>query len=148
MPDTAGRDPASLERRNGANGYQRAQARAFDAIMQVLSRAAYDPGAVGDALGNLDNTELRLVCTTLALLVDDHLTLRQLHSRAREAFDAYPCHPALWGPSWSSRAEHGTRSRYGAGCRGDACRAADLDYRKDRHAPPAAEGPALAVVGR
>lgn len=143
MTTDTGRDPASLPRRNSANGYRDAQLRAADAAVTVLTRAAFDPAAVGAALGRLDETELRLVATTLALVADHDLTLRQLSERVHGVFADYACHPALWGTSWTSKSEHGTRSRYNAGCRGDACRKADTIYRSEGRRPPAAAPPEL-----
>lgn len=138
---------AHLERLAAGDTYAEVQHRAQAAALELISRAGHDPAGVAAAVGSLGNAELRVVAATLALLVDDELTLRQLKARMADLFVRWPCHPALWGGSWASRAEHGTRARYNAGCRGDACRAADNAYRSGRQRSKPAPAPLQLVVG-
>lgn len=135
---TAPKTQGALERLTPGETYARLQAQAQAATFEVISKAGHDPAAVAAVVATLDNAALRVAVASLALMVDEELTLRQLKAKLAELYVAWPCHPALWGQSWTSKAEHGTRSRYNAGCRGDACRAADNAYRSARQkdAPP------------
>lgn len=107
------------------------QQAAFEVSLSLVA-AACDPNTLAATILTLDQAELQLACATLAAMVDDeHLTLAELRRRALATTSEW-CHPALWGESWLSVAEHGTRSRYAAGCRGAACVQADVDYHAQR----------------
>lgn len=96
-------------------------------------------GAVRD-LGPEDVAEIMAradmpaLAVALAAMVDDTRSPRELLSWSLFAPRATPtCEPELWGKSAGSGSVHGTRARYVAGCRGEACKAAESHYQHERH---------------
>lgn len=92
-------------------------------------------------LAGLRRDQLEAVTLALAILAGDDLPLTELRSKAnagdllRELWlrsGAKLCEPQLWGGSAGSRAAHGTRARYNAGCRGAACTRAERTYSRER----------------
>lgn len=77
--------------------------------------------------------DLPALAVVLASLVDDDRRLHELLAwtsyevRLRPACDPADDH------SDGSRAMHGTRSRYTAGCRGEGCRRAESEYQAERY---------------
>lgn len=82
----------------------------------------------------LRGADLPALCVALAALVDDGQRVAELLAWTNHEIRLVPrCDPAHDHSPSSSRAVHGTRSRYTAGCRGAACRQAESDYQHDRY---------------
>lgn len=101
-----------------------------------------DALALVDAVHSDDETLLRnvladvdplAIAVVLAGLVDQDRSVAELLAWASHA----PAIPLLCHPdddrSVNSSADHGTRTRHQAGCRGEACVAADRIYQRERH---------------
>lgn len=99
-----------------------------------------DAAGVHAQLGRMTRDQLEGVAVVLASMVSDDDTVAILADRVPDgeawlvwqALHAPACDPLMWGKSAGSRALHGTRSRYNAGCRGEACRAAEAAYTAER----------------
>lgn len=106
------------------------------ALQLVGNVRELDAAGAAHQLGRMTRDQLEGVAVVLASMVDDDATVQALAERVpnSEAWQVWQvlhtavCDPAAWGASASSRAMHGTRSRYNAGCRGEACRAAEAAY--------------------
>lgn len=118
---------------------------AVDLAVELLRKvSAGDAHAAQAMLTQLTRGRLENLAVVLAHLVDREATLPQLVGRGRppglvhvvELVAGVGCDPSLWGPSVTSRAVHGTRSRYGAGCRGALCVQAERDYQRARRRNP------------
>jgi hypothetical protein len=99
-----------------------------DALALIGAVHTRDP-EVSHAL--LRQADLPALAVVLASLVDDNRRVAEL--LAWSAYDVRlvpSCDPAQDG---STRAVHGTRSRYTAGCRGAACRQAESEYQHERY---------------
>lgn len=81
----------------------------------------------------LASTDPLVLCVVLAGLVDQDKTVSELLAWATHA-PAVPvlCHPSDDGSPPSCTSNHGTRSRHLAGCRGEACVAAEREYQRTR----------------
>lgn len=90
-----------------------------------------------DAAGShsiLRSADLPALAIALAALVDDTQRLAELLAWTSHEIRLTPnCDPTLDRSPHGTRAVHGTRSRYTAGCRGDACRKAESSYQHDRY---------------
>lgn len=107
-------------------------------VQQVLPTAVQlvgavrdrDPEAVAQVMRGVDMPAL---VVTLAAMVDDDMRVTDLLAWTAYDVRLTPlCDPAL-DRSGSSRAVHGTRSRYTAGCRGAACVQAERIYQRERY---------------
>jgi hypothetical protein len=82
----------------------------------------------------LAEADLPALAVALAALVDDGQRVAQLLAWTSHEIRLIPdCDPELDLSKSGTRAVHGTRSRYTAGCRGDACRQAESEYQHDRY---------------
>lgn len=101
------------------------------ALRLVGAVRAYDPDEVSTVLAQSD---LHALVVTLAAMVDDSRTPAELLAwTSQELRPRLSCDPVDDHSMGRSLALHGTRSRYNAGCRGEACAAAESDYQRDRH---------------
>jgi hypothetical protein len=110
----------------------------------VVDVRAGDPAVLHRRLAAIaEDGELIAVAITLAAMVPDDRPLRELlewtddlvpavHLELSPPADESKCDPLADRSPAGARAEHGTRSRYNAGCRGAACLAADRQYGRDR----------------
>lgn len=118
------------------------------AVELVGNVRAGDGPAVDRLLASLNGARLANLAVAMAYLVDDSASVTELHRRLTpghqllEGLEAARCAPELWGASVASRAAHGTRSRYNAGCRGAACKGAEADYYRVRVEKGSRPGPA------
>lgn len=101
-----------------------------DALALVDAVHSGDDTAVRTVLADVDPVAVAVV---LAGLVDQDQTVAELLAWAGHA----PRIPLLCNPADDatrpSTAAHGTRARHNAGCRGDACVAAEQEYQRERH---------------
>lgn len=80
------------------------------------------------------SADLPALAVALAALVDDNQRVAELLAWTSHEIRIVPaCDPSLDHSPTTTRAVHGTRSRYTAGCRGDACRQAESAYQHDRY---------------
>lgn len=97
-----------------------------------------DPDSVATLLADADMPALAV---TLAAMVDDDQRVAEL--LAWTAYDVRltpTCDPALDRSPATTRAVHGTRSRYNRGCRGAGCVRAEREYQHLRYLRDVAEG--------
>lgn len=82
----------------------------------------------------LQRADLPALAIALAAMVDDTRTPSEMLAwTTQELRPRLSCDPHDDHSPATVTAIHGTRSRYNAGCRGEACRAADADYQRARH---------------
>jgi hypothetical protein len=82
----------------------------------------------------LRHADLPALAVVLASLVDDNRRVVELLAWSAHEVRLVPsCDPALDRSPAGTRAVHGTRSRYTAGCRGAACRQAESEYQHERY---------------
>lgn len=116
---------------------------ALEVALTLVGDVRYlSPASLRRTLDSLSRDRLEAAAVALAAMVDEDKTPEELlawlpgeqevfRMVAEEGKDG--CSPYLWGGSVGSRAEHGTRSRYNAGCRGAACVAAQAAYDAQPH---------------
>lgn len=120
------------------------------ALALIGAVRSLSPAAVAQVLA-VTPDRLAACAVTLAAMVDDDRTVDDLLGwlpgeaevvRLVAEEGTGGCAPYLWGGSVGSSAQHGTRSRYNAGCRGAACVAAQrvYDARPERQAARRARG--------
>jgi hypothetical protein len=82
----------------------------------------------------IGKADLPAVAVVLAAMVDDNQSMRDLLRWTTYSVTLSPtCDPQLDRSPVGTRAVHGTRSRYTAGCRGEGCRQAESEYQRARH---------------
>lgn len=78
--------------------------------------------------------DLPALAVVLASMVDDTRPVADLLRWTSYRVTLAPtCDPQLDGSPVGTRAVHGSRSRYVAGCRGEGCRQAESMYQRDRY---------------
>lgn len=115
-------------------------------VQQALPIAVQLVGAVRDRDRDsiatlLADADMPALAVTLAALVDDDQRIADM--LAWTAYDVRlvpTCNPALDLSPAGTRALHGTRSRYGRGCRGAGCVRAEREYQKARYLREVADG--------